>query len=155
MTQKQIKNIVYIVLALGALGYGVLTDQKAPAPGASLAPSSIGTARAGNEVEAAFNSRRSDVQVRGSGRVVKLLRDDNEGSRHQKFLVRVPGNITVLIAHNIDLAPRVAGLREGDTIEFYGEYEYTEKGGVVHWTHHDPGKRHIGGWLKHAGSTYE
>lgn len=106
-------------------------------------------------LERAIANRQSDVQVSGRGQVIKLLRDDLKGSRHQKFILRIPSGKTLLIAHNIDLAPRINSLREGDTISFYGEYEWEAKGGVVHWTHHDPNKRHIDGWLKHKGKLYQ
>ena len=113
---------------------------------------------AGNDqgrIEQAFQRRQSDVQVRGSGKVIKLLADDLKGSRHQRFLIRLRSGQTVLVAHNIDLAPRVKNLRKGDAIEFYGEYEWNEKGGVLHWTHRDPGGRHVDGWLRYNGKTYQ
>jgi hypothetical protein len=60
-----------------------------------------------------------------------------------------------LIAHNIDIAQRINNLTIGDTIYFSGEYVWNEKGGLVHWTHHDPRGRHESGWLKHNGTTYQ
>lgn len=102
-----------------------------------------------------FADRRSDVIVTGSARIKRVLRDDNDGSRHQRLLVDVPSGLTVLIAHNIDLAPRVADPQVGSEIRFQGEYEWTEKGGVLHWTHHDPAGRHPGGWLEYRGKRYE
>ena len=106
-------------------------------------------------LSAAFKNQQSNVQVQGRGRVKKILPDDTEGSRHQRFIVQLASGQTVLIAHNIDLANRVAGLHVGDTIRFYGEYEWNAQGGVLHWTHRDPQRRHINGWLKHKGVTYE
>lgn len=103
----------------------------------------------------AFVAPQSGQQTRGTGVVIRLLADDNDGSRHQRFILEVAGGRTLLIAHNIDLAPRVTGLKVGDTVEFYGEYEWNDKGGVIHWTHHDPNGRRVGGWLKHRGRTYE
>ncbi|MEK7738664.1 MAG: DUF3465 domain-containing protein, partial [Pseudomonadota bacterium] len=96
-----------------------------------------------------------NVQVQSIGRVKAVLRDDNEGSRHQKFILALDNGLTVLVAHNIDLAPRIDNLRKGDTVEFFGEYEYSNQGGVMHWTHHDPKRRHQDGWLKHNGKTYQ
>lgn len=103
----------------------------------------------------AFNSGKSDLQAGGSGKVVRVLPDDNTGSRHQRFILRIPSGQTLLMAHNIDLAPRIAGLSEGDDVEFYGEYEWNDRGGVIHWTHHDPQGRHADGWLKHRGRIYQ
>ena len=99
--------------------------------------------------------QRSDTILTDAGVIVKVLPDDNDGSRHQRFLLEVDHtNITVKIAHNIDLAPRVPA-REGDRLEFKGEYEYNDLGGAVHWTHHDPKKWREGGWIDHDGKRYE
>ena len=102
----------------------------------------------------AYRTRQSDVWVEAEGRVERVLRDDLDGSRHQRLIVRLSGGHTVLIAHNIDLAPR-APVREGDAIAFRGEYEWNDRGGVVHWTHHDPQGRRAGGWLRHEGERYQ
>lgn len=136
-------------------------------PPAHAAPASQNTSPAANGASASsaddgsaelaqdFQQHRDKVRVQGSGTVVKLLREDDEGLKHQKFLLRTRTGQTVLVAHDIDIAPRVDDLKEGDTVEFNGEYVWTEQGGVVHWTHHDPEGRHPGGWLKHDGHTYQ
>lgn len=108
-----------------------------------------------NKISSAYTTQTSDLQVNSSGTVVKLLSDDNEGSRHQRFILKLSNNQTVLVAHNIDLAPKIISLHRGDAVEFNGEYEWNSKGGVIHWTHHDPAGRHQDGWLKHNGSIYE
>ena len=103
----------------------------------------------------AFEKRARDVQVEGEGIVSRILPDDREGSPHQRFIVRLASGQTVLIQHNIELAPRLDGLEEGDAITFFGEYIWNSQGGSVHWTHHDPAGRHIEGWIKHKGRTYQ
>lgn len=111
-----------------------------------------------SKIAHAFVQQKSDLQVLGCGTVIKTLADDNDGSRHQKFLValsHVTPKQTILIAHNIDLAPKITELKQGDQVQFYGEYEYNPKGGVVHWTHHDPSARHQNGWIKWQGQTFQ
>jgi hypothetical protein len=103
----------------------------------------------------AFSSHESDLQVSGQGVVIKLLPDDSSGSRHQKFMIKLASGQTLLVAHNIDLAPRVASIREGDSIQFNGEYEWNEKGGILHWTHRDPNRSHVAGWLEYQGQRYQ
>jgi len=103
----------------------------------------------------AFAQRTSNIQVEGQGVVRRVLSDDNDGSRHQRFIVALATGQTLLISHNIDLAPRVAGLSKGDVVSFSGEYEWNAEGGVIHWTHLDPGKRHVAGWIKHNGKLYQ
>jgi hypothetical protein len=97
----------------------------------------------------------SNQAIYQQGVVTKLLQDDNEGSRHQKFIVMVDNQLTLLISHNIDLAPRIENLQHRDTVVFFGEYEWNRKGGVVHWTHKDPQGKHANGFLQHQGKRYE
>ncbi|MBU2676665.1 MAG: DUF3465 domain-containing protein [Gammaproteobacteria bacterium] len=103
----------------------------------------------------AIAERQSGTQVRGNGTVVRILADDNDGSRHQRFIVELETGGSLLIAHNIDLAPRVASLRVGDNVGFFGEYEWNERGGVIHWTHADPAGWHVDGWIEHRGRRYK
>ena len=126
--------------------------------GCSSAPVSTSTQTLSGSDEAlarAFEQQTSNVQVEGQGIVRRLLSDDNDGSRHQRFVLALSSGQTLLIAHNIDMAPRVVGLREGDIVSFSGEYGWTAEGGVIHWTHRDPGKRHPPGWLRHNGEVYQ
>ena len=106
-------------------------------------------------LQEAYNNQENGLQVEGKGVVIKTLSDDFVGSRHQRFILELDSGQTLLIAHNIDLAPRIDELLQGDDIEFYGEYEWNYQGGVIHWTHHDPSKKHVSGWLKHRGRTYK
>ncbi len=105
-------------------------------------------------LEQAFKDKKSNIFVEGNGVVKKLLPDDNKGSRHQKFLVTISDEQILLFAHNIDLAKPVP-IAVGDTVQFRGEYVYNPKGGVVHWTHHDPQANIEGGWIKHNGQIYQ
>ena len=103
----------------------------------------------------AFANKTSDVWVNGKGVVSAILPDDNKGSRHQKFILDLGKGLTVLVAHNIDLAPRIGNLQKNHRVEFRGEYEWNQKGGVVHWTHHDPAGRREGGFLRHQNKVYK
>ena len=103
----------------------------------------------------AFENRQSDLIVTLTARVIRTLSDDNEGSRHQRFIIETSQGQSVLVAHNIDLAKRLNGLSSGDEIRIKGEYEWNDKGGVIHWTHHDPKGRHEGGWIEWHGERFE
>jgi hypothetical protein len=106
-------------------------------------------------LEHAFENQKSNFQVEGQGEVIRILSDDLKGRRHQRFIVRLHSGQTLLISHNIDLAPRINNLHKGDVVTFFGEYEWNHKGGVIHWTHHDPAGRHVGGWITHQGKIYQ
>jgi hypothetical protein len=143
-------RLVRLLLVAAVLVYGL-----AQLPGISSPQDSSPSTDADRILRDAYASGRSDFQVQGAGIVAKLLSDDVKGSRHQRFLLRLGTGQTVLVAHNVDLAPRLSGIRTGDSVEFYGEYAWNQKGGVIHWTHRDPGNRHTAGWLKRDGRVYQ
>ncbi|MGB1376098.1 MAG: DUF3465 domain-containing protein [Rhodothermales bacterium] len=88
------------------------------------------------------------------GRIVRILSDDLKGDKHQRFIMEEPSGRTLLVAHNIDIAPRVERLFEGGKIRVFGEYEPNDLGGIIHWTHHDPEQRIEGGWIEFRRKRY-
>jgi len=153
------KQRIWLIIAFAVLSY--FASQYSPQQATPVPSSQVVTDRvqldssSDNTIVEIIQQQRSDVQIEVSGHVVKLLNDDLDGSRHQKFIIKIPDGHTILIAHNIDLAPRINAIQIGDPISIYGEYEWNERGGVLHWTHHDPAGRHRDGWIKHQGRTYQ
>lgn len=152
---SRIKNILLVAAVLLA-GYSWFSSRHSVTPGKASNPIQIQSPdKSDSAVANAFANRLSNVQVSGEGVVIKLLPDDRSGSRHQRFIVRLVSGQTLLVAHNIDLAQRVIGLGEGDSVMFRGEYEWSAKGGILHWTHRDPDGSHPAGWIRHHGRTYQ
>lgn len=153
MPTRRLTRLLPFILGLVCVAGGCTA---APAPSATQPDSGSQAVSGSDEVLArAFEERERDLRVEGQGVVRKVLPDDARGSRHQRFILELGSGQTLLVAHNIDLAPRVAGLREGDEVLFSGEYEWNPEGGVIHWTHRDPRGRRTPGWLKHKGKVYQ
>lgn len=122
--------------------------------GSDTPDATIGDEDGAKRLADAFDKQLNDEWLTASARVIRLLSDDNEGSRHQRFLIETSGGQSLLVAHNIDLALRVP-VAVGDKIQFKGVYEWNERGGVIHWTHHDPQGREPGGYIDHQRKRYE
>ena len=147
MKSSLIKNrLLPLVAVLGLVAYQYL----APPDAAVTESAGIQT----GAVETAYAEQRSRVWVDAQGRITRLLADDNDGDRHQRFIVTLDSGHTVMVAHNIDLAKRVP-LRKNDYIRLHGRYEWNDRGGVIHWTHHDPENRRKGGWIEFNGTVYK
>lgn len=101
----------------------------------------------------AHKSHAAKAEVTVVGTVKKILAEDHKGTAHQRFILKVE-NLSILVAHNIDLAPRVP-VKVGDEVILHGEYIYKDKGGVLHWTHRDPRHKHPDGWICFQGKIYQ
>lgn len=122
--------------------------------GVDLLPDAGAQPSAEATLQRAFDTHREGFWIEASGRIVRMLADDREGSRHQRLIVMLGTGQTLLIAHNTDIAPRIERIEAGDRLRFRGEYVWNAQGGVIHWTHHDPDGTEIGGWLEHQGRRY-
>lgn len=141
-------TLVLLVFAASAyLQHDVVRDSAPPAPQDSPAD------RRQTAAPIAWSPQRDGEWVETAASVYRVLADDNDGSRHQRLLVRDASGHSLLIAHNIDLAPRVP-VDVGDALHIRGQFEWTDKGGVIHWTHHDPRRRHAGGYIELDGQRY-
>lgn len=152
-------SLLFVCCALGFVGLGLLAACGSSPD--SAAPSSEANAGEVEQVDGdkllarAFAERLSGIEVEGKGTVVRVLPDDLEGSRHQRFVIRLDSGQTLLVAHNIDLSPRLRGITVRDTVWFHGEYAWNSEGGTIHWTHRDPNGVHEDGWLRHRARIYE
>lgn len=169
MAQKKLKPVsIVILLAVLAVTWwlenrkegepssgGTTSAERPPAGDSkSRSPRAEAPMPGDGALAQAIRGKRSRVWVEGEGTIVHLLPDDRIAPRHQLCLVELDGGHTIKISHNVDLAPNVPW-QKGRRIEFRGRFEWNDKGGVVHWTHHDPQGRKPGGWLRYAGKTYK
>lgn len=117
------------------------------------APAQIPERRPALSAEEAYRLRRSGVFLTVEGRVSRVLQDDREGVPHQRFILRLDSGLTLLVSHNTAVAPR-APVRPGDRLRVRGEYRWSAKGGVLHFTHRPAGRSPgrpgagAGGWIQ-------
>lgn len=72
---------------------------------------------------------------------------------HEAFEVQSNAG-RVEIVDNVSIAPRCP-VRAGDRIEIRGEMVHDRgRPPVVHWTHHDPANRQLGGFIRLRGRLY-
>jgi hypothetical protein len=116
----KMKKLLFVAIALAAAYFGAVEIGLVP----GKQPASTSASSADQALAAAFENQQSNIQVQGGGQVSRVLPDDNDGSRHQRFLVRLASGQTLL------------GWRRS-------------------LTHRDPEHRHVDGWIKHNGKTYQ
>ena len=148
---KPIVKAAAMVLVAGVAWYQLRDGSQVGAQNAQPAA----TARSSDGVREAFAQQARGRMLWVMGRVERILADDRDGSPHQRFIIATSDGLTVLVAHNLDLAPRLNGLTTGDQVTVFGEYEWNPQGGVLHWTHDDPQGRHAAGYIEWQGRKYQ
>lgn len=109
---------------------------------------------------AAWRAGASHVEVTASGTIARVLgvRADGRFGPHEGFLVHLRGagghGLTIEVEDNLRLTGPVP-IEAGEDVVVHGEYEYDLRGGVVHWTHHDPSGHHAAGYIRVNGRLYE
>jgi Protein of unknown function (DUF3465) len=74
-------------------------------------------------------------------------------SMHEAFDVQSAAG-PLEVVDNVKIAPRCP-VQIGDRVEICGELVHDPgRLPVVHWTHHDPAKRHPGGFIRLRGRLY-
>ncbi|CAN5273443.1 hypothetical protein BH11CYA1_BH11CYA1_09680 [soil metagenome] len=121
--------------------------------GSSSSTSNLGGINEG-EVAAAQNGHQSHVQVTCTLPVKRMLRPDEKGEKHEKFLLQLSNGSTILVAHNVSRAASVP-ISAGDIVTVHGEYIWNAKGGVIHWTHASDTPRHESGYIDFNGQRYQ
>jgi hypothetical protein len=72
---------------------------------------------------------------------------------HEQFDVRADDGSTFRVVDNVSIAPRVP-TQPGDRVTVKGELIHARGTPLVHWTHHDPGGRHVDGFIELNGRFY-
>jgi hypothetical protein len=113
------------------------------------------TAAQNAAIQRAFEQRSAGAELTATGTVDRVLSDESGPSGpHERFIVRLPSGMTVLIEPNLSIAPRVP-VAVGSAVTVHGEYVSNAEGGLLHFTHHDPDRSHEGGYVLYGGRRYD
>ena len=75
-------------------------------------------------------------------------------AEHESFPVRTERGARLEVVSNLSLAPWL-DVRPGDRVVVRGELVRPKgREAVVHWTHHDPARRHAAGFIEWNGRRY-
>ena len=158
MAGYNLRNLMVIAVLVIAAAWqyfsGHVGKQPCPTSSSSASSAPANQTKTIAQLRAAANDPNAKFWTNIQASVIKNLKDDTEGGRHQKFLVQGVNVLTFLVSHNIDVASRVP-VHEGAAVKVQGEYVWNNRGGVIHWTHHDPKGRKAGGWIELNGKRYD
>lgn len=84
--------------------------------------------------------------------VLRVLKEDDYGIRHQKLLVRLSNGVEMRVISNMGLCPRFP-VQPGDILGVGGEFIWDSGSGFMHWVHRDPKNRRPHGYVTVNGQS--
>ncbi|MDE2483427.1 MAG: DUF3465 domain-containing protein [bacterium] len=104
-----------------------------------------------------YGTQRSGDEVIATGHVIDVLGERaGRSGEHEGYLVKLDGNCDLLV--KVETNTTITGpiaLRPKERVVVKGVYIYNPLGGLIHWTHHDPRGRHVGGYVTAGGTSYQ
>ncbi|WP_413944256.1 DUF3465 domain-containing protein [Bdellovibrio sp. HCB-162] len=130
------------------------SDQSSKEDSSSQGTQAVDNNANDSDIVRAVNEQRRVNFVEGGGMVVtKVLPDDNNGLKHQKWVVRLSNGKTMQAVYNSDMCPRVP-VKVGDVVAMGGMFLWTNTGALLHWLHHDPRGNRPDGYVYVNGKYY-
>lgn len=105
-------------------------------------------------VEQAFHEQRSDFMIEVSGTVVRVLTSNRNRPQTQEFVIRLENGQSLLVVHDKRASGGVP-VSVDDRVTVRGEYKWSETGGRVQNTQHDPSLERRHGFVEHKGKRYQ
>lgn len=104
--------------------------------------------------QAVVRGRAAEVTFDGTVATAPRFVGSRSGM-HEHFFVRSDDGVYVGIADNVSIADPCP-VAPGDRVEVKGEFtpSYADGSPLVHWTHHDPSRRHADGFIEFGGRRY-
>jgi hypothetical protein len=92
------------------------------------------TAAQNAAIQRAFEQRSAGAELTATGTDDRGLSDEaGPSGPHERFIVRLPSGMAVLIEQNLSIAPRVP-VAVGSAVTVHGQYVSNAEGGLSHFT---------------------
>lgn len=86
--------------------------------------------------------------------VIRLLPDDTQGAKHQRFYVRLSDGQEVSAVYSLESGRDRVPVKVGSRVGLAGEFKWTRFGALIHWLHEDTSNRRPDGYVEISGVRY-
>lgn len=106
-----------------------------------------------HEIQKAYYDKASNLMVEVNARVVRVYPDIEDTTTYQQFRIALENGHELMVMHDLGQAKRVP-LQANSELRIRGEYDWSTRGGVIHWTYDDPDRQREGGWIELNENKY-